>query len=166
MRLHCGRRAMGIPLATAPTSRFTALATARILFVPLVLCACASFGPGAASTSYEERALLPVGRQAASDRVTPQELAALSDVNLEEALRRARPEWMRPSPTNRQAAEPGVASVYVNDAYVGGLDALRLIPVDAVTDARYLTPSAARSWFGMFCRCSGGVIRISTRTED
>jgi hypothetical protein len=65
----------------------------------------------------------------------------------------------------RQSAEPGIASVYVNDAYVGGLDALRLIPIDAVTDARYLTPTAARSWFGMSCRCTGGVILVSTHNE-
>ena len=142
------------------------LTTTAALLVPLVLDACASAGAGPATTSYAQRTLAPVGRQSSSDHVAPQELAAFSDVSLEEALRRVRPEWMRPSPTARQAAEPGLASVYVNDAYVGGLEALRLIPIDAVTDARYLTPSAARSWFGMFCRCTGGVILISTRTEN
>jgi len=54
----------------------------------------------------------------------------------------------------------------VNDAYVGGLEALRLIPIDAVTDARYLTAFAARSWFGMFCPCAGGVIVVSTRADN
>lgn len=151
---------------SAPVPRALALTTTVVLFVPLVLSACASAGGGVASMSYEQRELAPVGRRSSSDRVAPQELAAVADGNLEEALRRIRPEWMRPSPTTRQAAEPGLASVYLNDAYVGGFEALRLIPIEAVTDARYLTPTAARSWFGMFCRCTGGVILISTRTEN
>lgn len=110
--------------------------------------------------------LVPVGRQSTSDRVARDELAPLANVNFEDALRRLRPEWMRPAPTMREASEPGVASVYVNESYVGGLDALRLIPIEAVTNARYLTPTAARSWFGMFCPCAGGVILVSTRSEE
>ena len=70
------------------------------------------------------------------------------------------------SPSARQSAEQASASVYANDSYVGGLEALRLIPVGAVEDMRYLTPSAARSWFGMFCPCAGGVILVTTHVED
>lgn len=155
-----------IRVGSAPASRAGAITAAACLVIPLALCACASVGQGTPTSSYEQRALAPVGRQSSSDHVAPQELATVTDGNLEDALRRIRPEWMRPSPTTRQAAEPGLASVYLNDAYAGGLDALRLIPIEAVTSARYLTPTAARSWFGMFCRCNGGVILISTRTED
>ena len=162
MRHHCDVRASTVPPASTPASRTTAFATWAILIVPLLASAC---GPAVAST-YEQRALVPVGRQSSSDRVARAELAPLADLTFEEALRRLRPEWLRPSPTTRQAAEPGVASVYLNDAYAGGLDALRLIPIEAVISARYLTPTAARSWFGMFCQCTGGVILVSTRTED
>lgn len=155
-----------VSAAPAPAARAITLTTAVVLFVPLALCACASAGSGTPRPSYEQRALAPVGRQSSSDHVVPQDLAALTDLNLEDALRRIRPEWMRPIPTMRQVAEPGVASVYLNDAYAGGLDALRLIPIEAVISARYLTPTAARSWFGMFCQCAGGVILVSTRTEN
>jgi hypothetical protein len=87
-------------------------------------------------------------------------------LSLDEAVRRLRPEWLRASPSARQSAEPGAASVYTRDSYVGGLEALRLIPIAAVEEMRYLTPTAARSWFGMFCRCAGGVIVVTTRVEE
>jgi hypothetical protein len=114
---------------------------------------------------YEQRAIAPVGRQSSSDRIGRQDLAPFADIGLEQAMRRIRPEWLRQGPTARQA-EVDRASVYVNDSYVGGLEALRLIPIDAVTEARYLTPVAARSWYGVFCRCAGGAILVSTRTEN
>ena len=90
----------------------------------------------------------------------------MSELSLDEAVRRLRPEWLRTSPSARQSAEPGSASVYARDSYVGGLEALWLIPVGAVDEMRYLTPTAARSWFGMFCRCAGGVIVVTTRVEE
>lgn len=166
MRHRCRVPASTIPSGSFPASRTSKLATWIVLLVPAVTSGC---GPAIAASEgslYEQRAVVPVGRQSSSDRLARQELAPLAGLSFEEALRRLRPEWMRPGPTTRQSAEPGVASVYVNDAYVGGLDALRLIPLDAVTDARYLTPTAARSSFGMFCRCAGGVILVSTRGEN
>jgi len=131
-----------------------------------VAVACTPAVVATQRTTYDRHALAPVGRQTSSERVARQDLAPFADVGLEEALRRIRPEWLRANPTARQAAQPGLASVYVNDAYVGGLEALRLIPIDAVTDARYLTAFAARSWFGMFCPCAGGVIVVSTRSDN
>lgn len=90
----------------------------------------------------------------------------MAELSLDEAVRRLRPEWMRASPSARQSAEPGSASVYTRDTYVGGLEALRLIPIGVVEEMRYLTPTAARSWLGMFCRCAGGVIVVTTRVEE
>ncbi len=108
----------------------------------------------------------PVGRQSPSDRVVRQDLASMTELPLDEAIRRLRPEWLRASPAGRQSAEPGSASVYARDSYVGGLEALRLIPTRAVEEMRYLTPTAARAWFGMLCRCAGGVIVVTTRVEE
>ena len=166
MRHRSRVRACIIPFGSAPASRAIVLTTCAVLLVPPMVSACGPAVAASARTAYEQREVVPVGRRSTSDRLARDELAPLAGASLEDALRRLRPEWMRASPTTRQAAEPGLASVYVNDAYVGGLDALRLIPIDAVTDARYLTPTAARSSFGMFCRCSGGAILVSTRSED
>jgi hypothetical protein len=165
MSIRCGIPASIIPSQSAPAPRTIVFTMCAILLVPPIVSACGPALSASQGTSYEQRMLAPVGRQAPSDRVDRAELAAANEVNFDEALRRLRPEWMRSAPTTRQAAEPGVASVYVNDAYAGGLDALRLIPIDAVTNARYLTPTAARSWFGMFCPCTGGAILVSTRHE-
>jgi hypothetical protein len=128
--------------------------------------ACAPAVGASQRTSFEQRRLAPVGRQSPSDRLVRQDLASMTELSLDEAVRRLRPEWLRVSPSARQSAEPGLASVYANDSYVGGLDALRLIPVGAVEEMRYLTPSAARSWFGMFCPCAGGVIVVTTHVEE
>ena len=166
MRHRCHVRAESVPRGSVLTSKAIVFTTWAVLLVPLVSSGCAPAVAASERSTYEQRALAPVGRQSPSDRVVQQELGAVTGANLEEALRQIRPEWMRPTPTSRQAAEPGLASVYLNDAYAGGLDALRLIPIDAVTDARYLTPSPARSWFGMFCRCAGGVILVSTRKDE
>lgn len=166
MRHRCRVPASTVPSRSTPASRTRVLATWVVLLVPAATWGCGPSIAASARAPYEQRAVVPVGRQSTSDRLGRQELAPLAALGFEEALRRLRPEWMRLSPTTRQSAEPGVASVYVNDAYVGGLDALRLIPINAVTDARYLTPTAARSWFGMFCRCAGGVILVSTRGEN
>jgi len=155
-----------IPSGSALTPRAITFTACAILLVPPIATACGPAVAASGQTTYEQRMVVPVGRQSTSDHVGREALAALADLNFEDALRRLRPEWMRPAPVGRQAAEPGVASVYVNDSYVGGLDALRLIPIDAVTNARYLTPTAARSWFGMFCPCAGGVILVSTRSEE
>ena len=127
---------------------------------------CAPAVAASGRTSFEQRRLAPVGRQSPSDRLVRQDFALLTELPLDEAVRRLRPEWLRVSPSARQSAEQASASVYANDSYVGGLEALRLIPVGAVEDMRYLTPSAARSWFGMFCPCAGGVILVTTHVED
>lgn len=98
--------------------------------------------------------------------VARSELAPLQEASLEEALRQLRPEWLRVNPSSRQITEAARASVYVNDVYAGELDALRLIPVSAVIDARFLAPSAARDQLGPGCRCAAGVIAIATRRKS
>ena len=145
---------------------------AQALALPILLgslaatSGCAPAVAASGRTSFEQRRLAPVGRQSPSDRLVRRDFGLLTELPLDEAVRRLRPEWLRVSPSARQSAEQASASVYANDSYVGGLEALRLIPVGAVEDMRYLTPSAARSWFGMFCPCAGGVILVTTHVED
>ncbi|HSQ30846.1 MAG TPA: hypothetical protein VLN49_13400 [Gemmatimonadaceae bacterium] len=137
--------------------------------VAIVLALSSGCAPAVVSSSgasFEQRQLTPVGRQSPSDRLARQDLASMTEMSLDDAVRRLRPEWLRVSPTDRQQAERGVASVYANGSYVGGLEALRLIPVRAVEEMRYLMPTAARSWFGMLCPCTGGVIVVTTHIED
>ncbi|HSQ30844.1 MAG TPA: hypothetical protein VLN49_13390 [Gemmatimonadaceae bacterium] len=155
------------PLGRAPLLGVAAKVTAiAVGTISLATAACATTRGTPGGTSFAERMLAPSGRGASNDGLARQDLAGLGNVTFDEALRRLRPEWLRPSPIGRQAAEPGLASVYVNEAYVGGLDELRLIPIGAVGVVRYLTPTAARSWFGPSCLCAGGVILVSTRGTE
>jgi len=107
--------------------------------------------------------IVPMRDESLANRVARTELLPLQETSVETALRRLRPEWMRLNPSSRQIEAPTTASVYVDDVYTGGLEMLRLIPVAAVVDLRYLSPSRATDRFGSGCRCGAGVILVTTR---
>jgi hypothetical protein len=107
--------------------------------------------------------VVPARDESSTKRVAHAELISLQETSVEAALRQLRPEWMRVNPSSRQVEGQTTASVYVDDVYTGGLDALRLIPVSAVVDLRYLSPSEASDRFGTGCRCGAGVIVVTTR---
>lgn len=133
--------------------------------VLVALCGCTAATVRSDFAPRDVITIAPAYRSTATV-VAHAELATLQEASVEDALRHLRPEWLRVSPSSRQVAEPARASVYVNDVYAGELETLRLIPVSAVIDARFLAPSAARDQFGSGCRCTGGVILISTRRKD
>jgi hypothetical protein len=103
-------------------------------------------------------------RGTTSNRVGADELKALDDQSLEEALMRLRPNFLRAVPGG--AVRPGSAtlpSVYIDNSYVGAPDALRLVPVIAVMEVLYLPPAEAHDRFGAYCPCAAGVIVVVTR---
>lgn len=108
--------------------------------------------------------VVPARDESSTNRIAHAELVSIEETSVDAALRRLRPEWMRVNPSSRQVEGQTTASVYVDDLYTGGLDALRLIPVAAVVDLRFLSPSRASDRFGAGCRCGSGVILVTTRT--
>lgn len=127
-----------------------------------VACQSAGGGPRPSLLSRDESAA-PI-RGTTSNRVGADELKALEDQSLEQALIRLRPNFLRVDPAG--AVRPGsatVPSVYIDNSYVGTTDALRLVPVIAVVEVLYLPPSAAHDRFGAYCQCSAGVIAVVTR---
>lgn len=54
-------------------------------------------------------------------------------------------------------------AVYVDDAYLGDVSVLRLIPVNPITEIRFESSSETFARFGLMCHCSGGAIFVSTR---
>jgi hypothetical protein len=108
--------------------------------------------------------IVPVRDESSTNRVAHAELISIEETSVDAALRRLRPEWMRVNPSSRQVEGQTTATVFVDDVYTGGLEALRLIPVAAVVDLRYLSPSMASDRFGAGCRCGSGVILVTTRT--
>ena len=65
------------------------------------------------------------------------------------AIERLRPLFLRPRPSfGSLRGQAPVISVFVNGAYAGGPDALRVIGADAVASARFLKPTEAITTLG------------------
>lgn len=101
---------------------------------------------------------------ARSDVVTPAELMESRATSTGEAVRRLRPEFLRPT---SMATPTGVVSVlavvYVNNAYAGGPDMLSTIPLGAIEEIRFVTAAQAHDEWGSSCTCRGGVIHVRTK---
>jgi hypothetical protein len=82
-----------------------------------------------------------------------------------DAVRQLRPDWLRPNRAPGRAAELVRPSVYIDGAYAGSPDELRLVPLATALDLQFLPPSAAWDQFGAACRCEGGVILVVTRAD-
>src|ERR1043166_9322119 len=69
MSIRCGIPASIIPSQSAPAPRTIVFTMCAILLVPPIVSACGPALSASQGTSYEQRMLAPVGRQAPSDRV-------------------------------------------------------------------------------------------------
>jgi len=81
-----------------------------------------------------------------------------------QAVMRLRPDFLSRS-NARDARDAGARElhVYLDDVDLGGIDALRRISLDAVTQIRYVAPrEAEQRWPG---RHPGGVILVSTEPD-
>jgi hypothetical protein len=72
-------------------------------------------------------------------------------------VRSRRSEWL----SSPLAGVRGQVQVWMDEQRLGGPETLRTIPLSAVTELRYLTPSEAQARFGL--NNLGGVILVSTR---
>jgi len=100
------------------------------------------------------------------NRVRADDLARADGMTLDDALRQVRPDMLRPIAVERYAVTEMVRpSVYVDDRFVGGDDALRVIPIEDVVEVRLVRAFAARSLFGSSCPCAGGVLAVTTRAR-
>lgn len=102
---------------------------------------------------------------AAGTSVGREELIATGPLTLREALTRTRPAFLRSTNPIVREGESSVPIVYVDERKLGGLDILELIQVGEVAQVRFLTPTAARIFYGSGCGCANGVIAV-TRWHD
>ena len=105
----------------------------------------------------------PPRRERPSDVILPTEILAMRANTAADAVRRLRPEFLRSTPTNTFSKAAAFPNVYLNGHYAGPLDMLSTIPAAPIVEIRYVTTSAARSAFGSYCACDGGVILVRTR---
>lgn len=92
------------------------------------------------------------------------EIVAARVTDAYQAVLRLRPDFLRRGDARDvrdQSTNP--IQVYLDDVDLGGIEALRRVPLDAVTQIRYVPPSEAdMRWAG---RHPAGVILVSTQPE-
>jgi hypothetical protein len=145
-------------ITRGPSARFAASLT--MVFA----MACQTIGGTARPSRFGYEASGAPTRAPKSDRVSGADLRSLGDLSLDQALRRLRPNFLRVNPSGSARPESAdFATIYIDNSYAGTPDMLRLVPVAAVEEVSYLTPSAAHDRFGAYCPCSAGVIVVNTR---
>lgn len=95
------------------------------------------------------------------DALLAPEIVAARVVDAYQAVLRLRPQFLRRSPIARGLdGSPADLRVFLDDVDLGGVEALHAIPLDAVTQIRYVRPfEAEMRWPG---RHPAGVILVST----
>lgn len=102
-------------------------------------------------------------RERHPDRILPSELRAGGGATVLDAVRQLRPEFLRLSPPRSVYGEPARPSVYLDSRYAGTLETLGTLSLEPVEEIQRLSAVAAKSVFGSYCKCDGGVIHVRTR---
>ena len=98
--------------------------------------------------------------RSSQDVLTRADLEASLQVNAYEAVRQARPNWLRTrGPNSINASNP--IMVYVDGTRSGGVEALQAIPVLAIERMRYFDATEAQARFGL--NHTNGAIEVITR---
>jgi hypothetical protein len=100
-----------------------------------------------------------------SDKLAVDELLAAHATSTPEAVRRLRPEFLRPVllPTPDAGTVATYPSVYLNGVYAGGVEALETVPLQVVEEVRFVRAAQAKDWWGSYCPCNAGVIAVRTK---
>jgi hypothetical protein len=121
------------------------------MFVMLVAAVgCSARGGGQATTTSQ-------------NELTSDQIRASGGVDAWEVIQRTRPLWLRTRSASSVNA-PNTVLVYQNDTRLGGIDALRGYPLDAIVKITYLSASeAANKLPGTGSTVVDGAIVIHTR---
>ena len=129
------------------TSRLTILLTGALAASALVACGTPAARAGAGTG--EPLAPRDLARSGAHV-MTAADFDRASDApNALAAIERVRPLFLSPRPSfGSVRGQAPVISVFINGAYAGGPDALRVIGPDAIASARFLQPTEAITTLG------------------
>jgi hypothetical protein len=122
--------------------------TARLAITGIAVAACARATALSAPADDSEPLYAP-------------EIVAAHVIDTYDAVERLRPEFLRPMLEPTEQTEP--VRVYLGNTELGGPEALRRIPLERVTQIRYLSPAAARVRWGVLH--VNGVIFVSTSAD-
>ena len=155
-RSRAGRTAL---VSAGVVARFVAASTAKSTrhVVASSLLAAGALATTACGTPAARPGVAGLAQAPAAERtrsgsqtITANDFGRASDApNALVAIERLRPLFLRPRPSfgSLRGSAP-VISVFVNGAYAGGPDALRVIGADAVASARFLQPTEAITTLG------------------
>jgi hypothetical protein len=102
-----------------------------------------------------------------SDVLTATELLDARVTTTAAGVRQLRPNFLQGMRAMTGTGMADVApSVYLNGGYVGGVDALDAIGLDAVEEIRLIRPAQAHDFWGSSCPCNGGVILVRTKRDS
>jgi len=95
--------------------------------------------------------------------ISNEELTQIPQGNAYDAIQRLRPRWLQSrGVSSMRTSTPEFAQVYLDNAPMGGLGALRQISVGDIRQIRYLDSRDATTRYGT--GHGGGAILVSTRT--
>ena len=100
-----------------------------------------------------------------SDRILSSELRVIDANTAAEAIRLLRPEFLRTAPSQQIGVRAASPTVYVDNRLAGGLEVLAAIPIGVVSEIQRFSPLTAKTTFGSYCECQGGVIVVTTTTS-
>ena len=143
------------------------IVTVGLLAVPPIGCAARPTVEPSPLHYSAKPAANTLGTQRRADVVSGTELRALGAQSATEGLKRLRPEFLRPTLAAMDQSSPAdrVPVVYVDGVYIGRLESLDYVPLDAVQEIRFLRPMQGVERWGPGCHCAAGVIHVLTRPE-
>jgi hypothetical protein len=103
----------------------------------------------------------PAGPRGERDLLTYEQIAATNYTDAYQVVSALRSNWMNNRGTDTILGSPTQVLVYLDDARYGGVEALRNIPVSAISYIRHYDGIAATARWGL--DHGAGVIYVSTR---
>ena len=150
------------------TMTFSSIAQACVLAMLSAGCASGSMHTSELSLERAAPSNEPARYGRPSDVLTAAELSQARALSTADGVRQLRPTFLQATRTIAGGSIVAVApAVFMNGAYIGGVDALETVTLGAVDEIRFIRPVQAHDFWGSSCPCNGGVIHVRTkRTGD
>src|SRR5881628_1949313 len=114
-----------------------------VVLVEVLVAALACMPIPRTAADLDSDVLYQEPRKSRSDLIVRSDLVAVDGSTALDAVRTLRPEYLRPSTYRTMEAQRTYATVYIDDRFVGGLDALTLVPIGEIIEVQYLKAVAA-----------------------
>ena len=138
----------------------------RLLARTLTLASVVACGAGGAGSVGAGNSSSPTPTRSSASFLLSEDLRKTDALNLGDAIKRLRPQWLRRSNATQanttglstSPAEPFV--VWIDQSRAGGIEVLDQVPLTSVRSVQYFSPSEAQARFGT--GYSSGAIQVIT----